>query len=136
MLARAEAAAAINEVDDPEVLRRMADTALTVNDLHGDSRMDRLRQAVGGALGALHAAIAETAAEMGLTRIGGDPKDGPDQLVTFDRRLHDSISGSLRPGQKVLLVAPGYAMSQDGAVLIKAKVEEADPDEIRRLTRP
>lgn len=142
VLARVEAAALIGEwVDDPELvssgkLRRQLDTALVTHSLTDDPRFAGLGDALdSGDRSRVLAVLDEVAQGAGLRRIGGNPGDGFDQIVTFDRRRYESRDPSLRPGQKVRLVAPGYAADGDNGeevVIEKAVVEAATPEEIEQ----
>lgn len=140
VLAHIEASAIIDEwVDDaPEALGRMLPTMRLRTNLADDSRLDPLAAAIESRdRQQILDTLAALAAEFGVKRIGGNPADGPDQLVVFDRKRHDGIGGPLRPGQKVLLVSPGYSITgPDGtdSVLLKAKVDEATPEDIRRAS--
>lgn len=140
VLARVEAAAFINEAfdDDPASMRRIFNVARTTSKLPDDPRLDPLGEALdSGDRDRVFQVLQDIAADLGVTRVGANPRDGYDQMVTFDRRLHRSISGQLQPGQQVRLVSPGYTSRDEGrdVVLVQAAVEEMDADEIAALRK-
>jgi hypothetical protein len=143
VLSRVESAAFIDEwIDDPQLvvsgkLRRQLEVALTTQSLSNDPRFTELAAALdSGDRDRVLSALDTAAKGAGLTRIGGNPADGYDQIVVFDRTRYHTRDTSIRPGQKVRLVSPGYASvdkTGEQVVLEKATVEQVDPDELARL---
>lgn len=140
VLALMEEVAVINEGIDEGNVDEHLRVSLELNNLMDDPRMAPLAQALSRRdRGQVADSLETIAAAAGLTRIGGDPRHGAEQPMSFDRTRHANMAGEpLSTGRKVWLLRPGYSLNIDGEdlVLERAAVIEATPEEIRRLSKP
>lgn len=138
VLAEMEEILFVNQGEHDVATRRFEGTVNRLG-MGEDPHVPTLRTALAsGDPEAIHDAMDRVANESGLERIGGDRWLGPDQLITYTRAEHeDAFKEGLRPGQRGLLVRPGYFATIDGerVRLSKARVSEATPAEIRQIER-
>lgn len=137
VLAEIEEVVLLNENDDTASVSKRFNDYVRQRGLGDDPRLTLVAEAIrSGDKNKVRKALRDAAESSGLIRVGGDPERGPEQLLAFDGKRHEGAGGTRpRPGQKVLLVRPGYEAAVDGELVLveKAVVEGATPEEVRRV---